>query len=334
MIRPYRPSGKSEPGSMFKLLVVSSVAGVMAGAVEGVIMHLGFNLFIVFPAAIGLAAGAVGSRIIRTGKIRAPGQAALVVGLAALLGQGVTHVASYMMWRGEARAEVTTMRDRSLADPGLSAEDRAEIEGTTADAQVDQFLASEVGSTGFFGYLRFAAQVGVTIGRVGESEDKKPTLTGAGTYAVWGVEFAIALLVGLAMAYGKAREPFCETCKAWFDQTLVLAVGDGKKAQLKQQQQALESEQFDTLLTDAVLGQPGAGLSSVLVLDRCRTCEEHEPVLTLKMVRETKGKVQSTDKIKTVLRADDARRLVALAEKRMQTAVAAEAPAESSEPVA
>jgi hypothetical protein len=329
MARPYRPSGKSEPGALFKLLVASLIAGAVAGGVEGVVMHLGFNLFLVFPAAIGFVVGLVGARIVRSGKIRAPGQAALVVGLAALLGQAVTHIAEYALWRREARQGVVDSRDADLARPELPDAARAELLALDPDAEIDAYLQSEVGASGFLGYLQLASKSGIRIGRVGDSDEGKPTLTGVGTYVLWGAEFFIALLVGFSMAYSKAREPFCELCKSWYSQTVLLAVGDGSKAHVKLLVRALDSEDFERTLSAEVLGEPAAGLTSVLALDRCATCDEHEPVLSLKVVRESRGKAQTAERYRSLLRSEDARRLMAMADERSR-ALAAESPAPGS----
>jgi len=328
--RAYRPSGKSESGALLRLLMVTVAVALVVGIGEGVVGHLGLNLLLVFPALIGFAVGSVANAQIRKGKIRAPGSAALFACLAALLGQGATHGAGYFMWRQTAVDEIAAERQRFLADDALSPEERAEITAIDPEQQLDSFIEEETGERGFLGYLHFSAGAGVTIGRIGSGSDDEsaPTLTGAGTWVLWGVEFLIAGLVGFVMAYSRARKPFCEICKDWYSRVDALAVGSGNKKHLKEISRAIESGDFSKALEFEVLGAPDPGVASLLTLDRCATCEEHEPLLTLKLVKQNRNKTQTAEKYKTLIRADEARVLLKIVEQR---AAEAEAVAEAED---
>lgn len=340
--RAYQPSGKSAPGALLKLAVVAVAAGLAVGAAEAFSAKYVISLLLIFPLLVGLAAGGFASKIVASGKVRAPGSAALLASLGALLGQGTMHYAGYQLWRSDVLGEIRSETATALSDPAISDEEKAEITQTNPGEQIDAFLVIKYGHGGFIGYLQLAAESGISISQVGRSsgEDSSPTLTGVGVFALWGAEFILAAAVAFFMAYGRARQPFCEICGNWYARTVAIAVGNGQKEPVKNLIKTIDAADWASMLAPATLGTPTKGLSSVVLVDRCATCEEHEPLLSVKVVKETgKGKAQTTDRYKTLIRADEMRAIgkildeQAAADQAAAEQPAAAAPTAASEPV-
>ncbi|MBN2361551.1 MAG: hypothetical protein JXR83_19015 [Deltaproteobacteria bacterium] len=332
--RAYHPSGKSAPGALIKLVLLAMVAGVAIGAVESIVSKYVVNLVLIFPLLIGMVVGGVATRQIKTGKIRAPGSAALLACLGALVGQATIHYVDYLLWRNQVVQEIRADTEAARANPEVGAEEKAELAQITPEQQLDGFLELKYGRGGFLGYLQLAAESGVSISRAGHSvgEDSDPTLTGSGVYTLWGLEFLLAAGVAFFMAYSRARHPFCEICDAWYDRTVAIAVGNGQKQPVKDLIKTIEAADWSAMLAPATLGEPTKGLSSVVLVERCATCEEHEPLLSVKVVRQTgKGKAQTSERYRTMIRTDEMRAIAKILDQQAAAEqVAADAQATAS----
>ena len=336
--RAYQPSGKSAPGALLKLAVWVVVAGVVVGVGEAFIGKYVISLLLVFPLLVGLGAGAAANRSVASGKVRAPGSAALLACLGALLGQAAVHYVEYQLWRNDVLSAMRSETETALADPATSDEERAEMAQSKPEEQLDSFMTIKYGRGGLLGYLELAAEAGVSISRAGHSssEESEPTLTGVGVYVLWGLEFMLAAGVAFFMAFGRAKQPFCEICGTWYERTVAIAVGNGQKEPVKNLIKTVDAADWASMLAPATLGTPTKGLSSVVLVERCATCEEHEPLLSVKVIKESgKGKAQTTDRYKTLIRADEMRTIgkilgeQAAAEQaaaESQAAIAASAP--------
>jgi hypothetical protein len=112
----------------------------LAGAVEGVIAGW-FDLLIIFPMGIGLAAGFGAARMVESSKVRAPALAALLAALGGLVGQGIKQEVEYQRFL---RSDLLA----SLQEPGQPLPD------------MDQVLLALTGKTGRAGYLVDAGRAG------------------------------------------------------------------------------------------------------------------------------------------------------------------------------
>lgn len=226
----------------------------------------------------------------------------------------------------------TGVRERlaeALNDPELTPEDRARLQATDPEQQIDAFLQEEHGRGGFLGYVQLAAKSGVTISRASSSQkENKPTVTGVGTYVLWGVEFLLAAGIAMSMAFAGAKQPFCERCDDWYGRVDILGAGSGGKENAAEVIRALETGDLERALSAEALGQPSDGATSILSLERCANCAEHEPLLTFKVVKKSgRNKAQESVKYKTLLRPDEAHTIDTLlakrtAEEQAQAAVA------------
>ena len=169
-MKPYVPSGQSDPGGIARM----AGACLAAGAVAGTLLHYverWLNLLLLFPALLGAVAGGVGVAVIAQKRIRAPLAAALVALAAGALAYGMDALLSW--WELDA-----------------------------ADL-------------GFLDFLQLRAEMGTRIGRVGSSGS--PLELGAvATWILWAVELGFAAGIAFAVAWARAREPFCEPCGRWY----------------------------------------------------------------------------------------------------------------------
>jgi hypothetical protein len=297
--RPYRPSGASEPGSIPALFVLTLLAGIAGGVVEGVVGRYLISLFIVFPLLLGLVAGGAAAWRVGVGKVRAPALAALAGLLGGLAGQVANDRLEYEFFRRDAAAEV-----------------RSGHPDVDAGAILDEYLVEQTGQAGWTGFLELQAREGISIKRGGGHGLK---ITGIGCYILWLVELLLAGGVALAMAYDRARQPFCERCKAWY--ALDEPIADGARDAWKQVVAALERGDIAGAL--AARGTPTAKAKAALRLLQCATCEAHEPLLKVRVHTGLDGK-KPQDKVvyQSLLRADQGRALLAAAKAEAERAEA------------
>jgi hypothetical protein len=88
------------------------------------------------------------------------------------------------------------------------------VDPNVVDSVIEEILFEETGSTGFWGYLKFAASEGTSFERLfsGQRFEINPAIT----WIYWIAELAIIIGVVAYLAYGAASDPFCETCQNWY----------------------------------------------------------------------------------------------------------------------
>ncbi len=259
------PSGRSAPWAVPILVAACLGTGIGMGVVEGFVGQW-INLLILFPALIGLAVGAAATGAVDVGRMRAPLLAGLIAFGGGAVGQITTHGMEYARFRRTIEAAM--------------AEDPA-----TAGATVEEALEAETGRRGFLAYLTIAAEKGITITRVAQSS-RGPAFTGMGVWGFWGFEVLIAAAVAAWMSVTRAKEPFCESCDAWYDKDDTIAVGDPDKQSWAPLVAAADTGDWAPALV--ALGPPGPNGASVVHLLRCATCTNHRPVVVV-MVVSAKG---------------------------------------------
>ncbi|MEO8397266.1 MAG: hypothetical protein ABI700_29995, partial [Chloroflexota bacterium] len=151
-MRKYRPSNHTPIGSLILLLLLGIIsAGALGGILWAVDNYLHFYLVVAFPLLAGGIAGGLLVLGVRSGKVRSPLIAALIGLLTGVLIFGVYHFATYYItFRG-------AVRDVYVQDIGKAPSD-AELE-----KYINTGLQRNTDDTGFIGYLKFAAQEGLTI---------------------------------------------------------------------------------------------------------------------------------------------------------------------------
>ena len=274
--RPYVPSGTSDSGALPIVFGATLGAAIGAGLVEGFVAQW-FSLLLLFPLVLGGVVGGVGNHFVGKGRARNP----LVVGVIGLvmgiLSQTVVHVVEYERTRSRVAAALETNPKAAefVHEHGI-------------DGAVDAALAGEAGSLPFVGYLRLAAEQGITITNHGS---KGPNLTGGFAYALWLCELLLAGGLAAWMMTGRAKEPFCERCDAWYDTEQVVASGAGDGASVKATLRRLEGGEL--VLARDELGQGDGKSGALLVLRGCSRCADHEPVIELRHVTKLNKKPET-----------------------------------------
>lgn len=269
MPRAYTPSGKSDSGALPIVFGASLAAAVVGGLVEGFLAQW-FNLLLIFPAALGLLAGGVGVTQAKARNLRNPLAALLIGVIAGLAAQAIVHGMGYQ--RARAAIAESIEKDSGAAEF---------VRQQGINGAVDAVLMSEGGATPLLGYLDLAAKQGITITRAGGSSSG-PTLTGAGAYALWAINFLIAAGIAAWMIASQAREPFCERCNTWYETEAAIAAGAGDPSAVKATVQRLK----DGRLAEAIreIGRSDGKSAALLVLRGCPACKDHDPLLEVRRV--------------------------------------------------
>lgn len=283
--RVYVPSGKSDSGALLVLFGAMFATAILGGVVEGFIANW-FSLLVLFPLLLGLIIGSVGVVLVTSRRVRNPLMAGLIGLTAGLVGQACVHFMAYEHAR-------TTVAEVIAKNP-----DAAEfVREKGMSAAVDMAFAGDTGSAPIVGYIKLAAETGITITH-GGSSSSGPTLTGTWAYLLWILEFLLAAGLAAWMPASQARDPFCEPCETWYRKEEVVATGAGDGDRVKATVESLKNGQFARATSE--LGKSDGVTVSTLVLRGCQKCSDHEPVLELRRTSGA-GRKRETKKMFSVL---------------------------------
>lgn len=271
MRRKYVASGKADDGALLVLFAATLVAAVGIGAIEGFISQW-FNLVLLFPLLLGALVGLAGVWVVKVKKVRKP-MFVIAVGFAmGFLSQGVVHFVEYRVAR-------STIADNMKNDAQAAAFVRANGE----ELAVDLALGGKDGDLPIVGYVKLAAEQGITISNAGSSyHESSPTFSGVGVYIYWLVEFLVAGGMAAFILWTQAREPFCEKCDAWYTLDRVVASGAGGRASIKATIERIESGRFAEAVR--ALGKTDGNTMSVLALRSCAQCRDGDLVFELRHI--------------------------------------------------
>lgn len=243
-MRPYKASGSISGGGFILLLILGVIAGAaMGGVLWAVDNYLHFYLILLFPIIAGAIAGGLLARAVKTSKVRSPFLAGLSGVVAALVMFGVYHFATYFVtFRNEVRNIIVEAGNPTPTDAEL-------------DQVIDDELERQVGDRGLIGYMKLAAEEGITITRtVTTSTEKGMDLTGTGVWVYWAAEVLFAAWIAAAMAWGAAKEPFDENAGEWYQppSTFAVATKKSRKALLNALKDGNFQEAGALLTTEAI----------------------------------------------------------------------------------
>ncbi|MCB9452290.1 MAG: hypothetical protein H6672_12690 [Anaerolineaceae bacterium] len=300
-MRPYRPSGAMPGGSLWLLLIVALVSGLVLGGIMWAIdKYASFYLVFVFPLAGGAIAGGILALVIKSTKMQNPTMAVVVGLMAGVVMYGAYHGAFYYI---------------TFRNDYIRSEYSASYPGKTpTEAQLDDFmnegLMYRVQDTGFVGYLKYTASNGFSItSTTGSSSSSDLEIKDTGAFIYWGVEILLASIVAAVIARNAAKEPFDEATNTWFDsrhQVVALAPNKSRKALLR----ALQEGQFQE--AGAMLTQQQIKYPRIEVWTR-RSSNPAAPdvMLLLKIVQRNKrannlkSGMVSVSELDTILKAVD-----------------------------
>ena len=276
-MKPYRPSGTVPPPGLLILIVVTAIAGLIAGGLLWFAdKRIGFYLIVLFPIIAGLIVGFAGSTGARMGKIRNPLVAGLIGLLGGVLAGGAYHYLSFeMSFKSDVRDAIIQQSPSASFSP-------ADIQQFT-----DEFLRSEVNDTGFVGFLKLEAKEGITITR--SSRNSGIALKDGWAWGYFIVEMLIIAGLAAIMTSSAAGEPFDERANTWFRDAVYLGgAGGDDAATLASALQSGSFEQAGGLVRPerAELGLPRVELHARLSPD----ANADEAVLEVKSVTSVKKK--------------------------------------------
>ncbi|MCC6802738.1 MAG: hypothetical protein IT319_07620 [Anaerolineae bacterium] len=219
-MRKYRASNRVPFASFVLLILVGAVAGAIVGGILWALDSiLNFYLVLLFPLIGGAIVGGALSTVARIGRVRSPFITALVAILSALVMFGVYHGASYAItFRSE-------MRDAYVENAGSSASDE------DFERALNKLMFSEVGDTGFVGYLKLVAREGFSITRTSSfssTSDSGLELKDELVWGYWAIEILVAAGIAAWIAARAAGEPFDEEANAWYGKPTLLAIASNK----------------------------------------------------------------------------------------------------------
>jgi hypothetical protein len=282
--RRYVPSGQMEEGALPALAVVPLAVGVLTGFVEALLARW-FDLLILFPALIGVAAGYTAMKIVDRGKVRRPLLAGLLACFAGLAGQAARQEVEYR----DFRAAVAY-----LASPGAPA------------PHPDAALRELTGRTGRLGYLLLEAEHGVEVKKPGAPRGF--TVKGGWFWLLFVFELLVAGAVAFELTWRRASAPFCERCKRWYGTEAPLATGAGEREAVTDTLSALEAS--DWVRFARALGTATAAKASALLVARCEGCADNDARLTVKVFRHPgTRKEKSRVRFVSMVRPDELREM-------------------------
>lgn len=204
-MKSYQPSNKVPATGWVWLLALSILGGVVVGGITALIARWVY-LLLIFPGLMGLTSGGCTAMLeerpaaiaVQRGKIRNPWVGFLFAALTGAITYGSFHGGEYLFSQQKFAQQIEAELGQEM-----NAEESAEL--------MNLFLKDETG----WGYLKFSAQQGVNIGRVGRSGDGI-TLNEPLTWAYWLIELALIELISVTIAKAAVDTPFCEACDQWY----------------------------------------------------------------------------------------------------------------------
>lgn len=208
----------------------------------------GLDLILFFPLLLAVAEAGAMVWVIRKGKVA---NLLVVMSFSALSGlilYGTYHGLQYLSFRQEVAKYIV--------------QKIAQDQPVKINQKVDQFLKRETGITGFWGYLKFEAQVGIVVVG-GWDQSSHLEVKNAIAWRWWLLDLAL-IQVGAGLgAYEVTRKPFCKNCQDWYSQQEFVGFVESDSAEvllylLKSNQLAKAGELICQVL------QPEGGLQLLL----------------------------------------------------------------------
>lgn len=296
-MKTYRPSGNVSAVGLVTFLGISLTAAIAIGSVAHFIGQW-FYLIILFPIGMGFGASFAISMGISIGKCRNYGVAVAVALLTGAVLYGSMHYFDYMSFRKEAISYILAedyadeahydetqyvesediLEEDDLAEGEEAVgeeEEPVEMTGELAGQMIDFFLKMETGHGGFIGYLLTTATEGVSISSNGGSG---ANIGKVGTFIYWGIEF-VAILFFAFLGAAKAKDPFCESCEVWFEDTPMTQTDVESAEGIVN---SLKDEQFTAVVPQIkqTFEVPCVRLTGSI----CPTCTENDAIVKMEVV--------------------------------------------------
>jgi len=178
---------------------LATVGGLSFGLMVGLISQAIYLLFI-FPALIGVGAGALLAQSVRRWSFARPALALLAGLLMGLVTYATMRYIGYLFFHSSLRDQIA--QQFGVTDLG----EQGRI--------IDELMVARTGMPGFPGYLIFRAMHGTSYGS--PFGGQVTTLSPVFTVLLWLFEAAMITVVPAWLAYGAARQPLCARCGLWY----------------------------------------------------------------------------------------------------------------------
>ncbi len=259
----YRPSGTVTITGLMKMLMVSLIGAVVLGGVAHFIGRF-IYIMILFPLVMGFGAILAVSFGITTGKCRNFIAGIIVALITGAVSYGSMHFFDYLNFKNSMVNEMLQ-----------NGETTAEGEPVTKDMAsnfINYYLQEETGSIGFIGYVKGNAKQGISIGKIGRNGGNIGEI---GTWIYWAIELGAIMFIA-AMAAGSTKNPFCEKCDVWYDESDLTRISESSGYDVIE---ALKEERFVDLPSklELVTEAPCINISGSI----CPSCNETDAIITI-----------------------------------------------------
>ncbi|MCP5095944.1 MAG: hypothetical protein GY943_10360 [Chloroflexi bacterium] len=258
------------------LLLLIMIAAPLMGAVVGFISQW-IYLIVLFPAAMAIAGGFVVTMGIKWGKLRHLAVAAFLGILFGLVTYGSYRYTEYILVRNDARSMIMEemVSELGQSDPEI------------ADLVFQDFLYTETGSIGLWGFVKLEAIEGLELSR--RRSVNSFNIGSTLTWVYWIAEILGIMIIAALAAIGTAGSPFCEEHDRWYANRK--RVGGSEWSELEAMRGYLEANDIASLQStlDDEVYVPGVAV----YIDHCPGCESSPPQVVLKKTsRNSKGKFE------------------------------------------
>ena len=213
----YKPDGGFLIGSLFQLVGLLGLMGIVMGAIAHFIGQF-FWFILLFPLLIGIIVGAAGSYFVVKFRVRNPMLCALAGFAAGVFSMLAMHYMDFRAFESsllnsmgkEGRLVLNVARNiDSLKAKGD--ETPEEIRNLIKELEAEPEALKIFQIDTFAEFIDFSATQGVSIGKVG----RESNIGYVGTYIYWGIEMIIVAGIALSLMLSQSKEPYCTHCDSW-----------------------------------------------------------------------------------------------------------------------
>ena len=291
-MKPYQPSLAAPAGGVLILVVAVLLGGTAVGVLVSLLTNLVY-LILVFPLIMGLVGGAIVAAAVRSGKIRNPGIAIAAAVLIGIIIYAAMWTTGYVQFRNNSNADwLAKNPSANLAE---------------ADAGFDSELRLSTGQSGFLGYVLHEAAEGVSVGRIGSSDQNLLNLGPILSWIYWVVELIIILWASIRTGSKPAYEPFCETCGRWYEKPQLL--GSLGASRSKEVLNLVENEQY-VKLGEELQSNPALPNVGIFMTTPTPDCPNGDVLLVVRsQVRDSRGNPTAKELVSGMINAAQSQEL-------------------------
>ncbi|HTX91578.1 MAG TPA: hypothetical protein VMC09_10210 [Anaerolineales bacterium] len=232
-MKEYQPNRQISMGNLLITLILVTLAGLVIGVIAFGIKQVYYPIFVT-PVILALAAVISTQWVFKKTRMRNP-----LIGMACgvwvgLLIYGTMHFGSYLSTREKAIGSIIN---------------RYQVTPSQASQSIDQYFMDTTGSSGFFGYLKWKADNGISFtgeimyGGVAVPDPANLTITSTWVWLYWLLELTIVCAGPWLAGKNLIKDHFCETHQKWYGREK--QIGNVEPGRAKQFVEFLHKGHFD-----------------------------------------------------------------------------------------